>query len=385
MKIAIFDCFSGASGNMIIGTLYGITLDKKDMDEIVSSLGLNLDFEVREVYKNGIRANLVEVNAEEIERTFKEVSNLIENSSLDEEEKKESLRIFESLAKAEGRIHGRDYRNAVFHEVGSDDAIFDVVCAVRGILRLKSKGYRIFTTPVYAGSGFIRSHHGKLPVPAPATLEILKNSNLNVVFDGDGELLTPTGAVILSHFSEGEFKMPLKVEEVSYGAGTRKTEKPNLLRLILGYAHERDSIAIVETNIDDMSGEDLANAVEILSRMCHDVCIIPATGKKSRPSWILKAITDFEKSEIVAETIMRETTSIGVRIIPVHHRVKARRKIDNIRVTINGKDFSVRVKYSDYTAKPEFEDLKKISEETNVPLKNLRKIVEEKINEAKHR
>ncbi|AIY89121.1 nickel pincer cofactor biosynthesis protein LarC [Geoglobus acetivorans] len=382
MKMAIFDCFSGASGNMITGSLLNVTLSQDDLLDVVNSMGLNIELRLKEVKRNGIKANLVEVEERGKSRRYSEVVKLIAGADIEEVVKKESLQIFERIAKAEGKIHGTDYRNAIFHEVGSDDAIFDVVCAVTGITRLKNKGYRIFTTPVYAGRGFAETHHGILPVPAPATLEIVKNSKLRVLMDGEGELLTPTGAAILSHFSEGVPNLPFRVENINYGAGTRELEKPNLLRLILAEGSKADSVVIVETNIDDMSGEDIANAMEILSKICHDVSLIPATGKKSRPAWILKAIADHSRAEEVAETIMKETTSIGVRIIPVHHRIKASRHIKKIEVEVGGKKYIVRVKVSDYRTKPEFEDIKQISRETGIPVIKVRKIIEEKINEA---
>ena len=385
MRLAIFDCFSGAAGNMIVGTLLGVTLNKHDLEDVVKKLDLSIDFEIKQVRRSGIHANLIDVDETMVGRSFKEVVKIVKTSDIGENVKRESLKVFTKLAEAEGRVHGRDYESAVFHEVGSDDAIFDIVCSVIGILRLKERGYRIFTTPLTTGRGFVESSHGKIPVPPPAVLEIAKNSKLKLVFGGDGELLTPTAVAILAHFSEGEPFFPLSVNEISYGAGKKDAKNPNLLRLILGTAQLSDQIALVETSVDDMSPEDMAYAVEKLSRICHDISIIPVTGKKGRPGWILKVIADFEMAEDVAEEVMANTTSIGVRIIPVYHRVRAARNEVAETIRIGGKEFNVRFKKSDYTSKPEFEDLKRIADETGIPLPKIRKAAEERMNETEDR
>jgi len=382
MKMAIFDCFSGASGNMIVSALLDIVLDENDLKHVIDELNLDIDFQIKDVSKNGIKAKLLEVKEKKKNRSFEEIERIIASSDIDEKVKKESTEMFKKLAIAEGKIHGRDYRKAIFHEVGSDDAIFDIVSSAIGMLRLKNEGYRIFTTPVYTGKGFVVSEHGEIPVPAPATLEVIKGSRIKWIMDGEGELLTPTGAVILSHFSEGEPIYPISIENISYGAGSRDTERPNLLRLILGKAYDKDCIAVVETNIDDMSGEDLAYAVEKLSKISHDVSIIPCTGKKGRPAWILKAITAMERAEDVAEMIMFHTSSLGVRIIPVYHRMKSFREEKRIKIRIDGKDYDVNVKISDYHSKPEFEDLKRVSEKTGLSIEKVREKVEDELDEA---
>ena len=181
MRVAIFDAFNGAGGDMIISTLIGTSLWNDDLDNIIENLGLNVSFTIKNVIVKGIHAKRVVVEGERVDRRFEEVVAIVKSSPLDEEVKRESIAIFERIAKAEGKIHGKDFRKAVFHEVGSDDAIFDVVASVTGILRLKREGYRFFATPIRLGSGFIEMHHGRYAVPAPATLEILSNSSLEVV------------------------------------------------------------------------------------------------------------------------------------------------------------------------------------------------------------
>ncbi|AKG92334.1 TIGR00299 family protein [Geoglobus ahangari] len=386
MRAAIFDCFSGASGNMILASLLNVTLTERDLEDVVRKLNLNLDFEVRQVSRKGISAPLIEVSEGSGKtRTFEEVVGLIRGSELDSRVKAESLKVFERLAVAEGRVHGRDYRKAVFHEVGGDDAIFDVVSAVIGILRLMDMGYRVFTTPIMTGRGFAETMHGRYPIPAPATLEIARESRLKLVIDGEGELLTPTGAAILAHFSEGEPPNPLMVREVSYGAGSVEREVPNVLRLILAEVFERDEIAIVETNVDDMSGEDLAFAVERIMELSHDVSVIPALGKKGRPAYLIRAISDLSNAEDVARAMMEHTTTIGVRILPAYHRVKEVRRAGRVEVEVLGRQYEVGVKVAGGRAKPEYEDLRRIAVETGISMSRLREIVKREMDEAANR
>ncbi|MFP4558729.1 MAG: nickel pincer cofactor biosynthesis protein LarC [Archaeoglobaceae archaeon] len=370
MRLAIFDTFSGAAGDMIISVLTGTSLSQKDLYRIVDDLNLSINVRVEDVIEKGIKANkLVVVDDAKAERTYQEVIRLINSSSLPEKVKKESSEIFRKIAQAEGKIHGREYQKAVFHEVGSDDAIFDVVASVTGILRLKDQGYSFYTTPIRLGSGSVDIHHGRYPVPAPATVEILKGSHLEVLMEGEGEIFTPTAAAILSHFCQGCFRQPFKVENVVYGAGSKELlRQPNVLRLITGKAVEHDSVVVLETLIDDTTGEIVAHAMEKIGEDVLDVSAIPATGKKGRPAVILRAIVEFSKSEEVGEKIITETGSLGVRIYPVYHRLAAYREIKEFDVEIDQKSFKIRVKESGNLLKPEFEDVKRISETLNIPL-----------------
>jgi len=388
MKVAIFDAFNGASGDMILASLLGVGIDEEEIKEVVGSLGIDVSFKVTNVNVKGISAKRVEVEEKGGERRFEDVLKIIKDSNLEDEVKENALAIFELIAKAEGKVHGRDYRQSVFHEVGADDAIFDVVCCVKAFENLKKEGYTFFASPVRAGSGFVEFSHGKYPVPAPAVLEILKVSSIEIMMDGEGELLTPTGAAILSHYCKPLKSFPIKVTEVSYGAGKRETDVPNVLRLILGETAFHDSIAIIETNIDDLSGEMLGYAMRKLLERDDvlDVVILPAYGKKMRPVSILKVISPMHKSEEVAKEVMRLTGSLGVRVIPVHHRVISERSEEAVKVKIRGKEFEVRVKRS-YPGllhlKPEFDDVVAIAEDLNIPPHVAYREVMKKIDGAK--
>ncbi|MFO7967623.1 MAG: nickel pincer cofactor biosynthesis protein LarC [Archaeoglobaceae archaeon] len=370
MRLAIFDTFSGAGGDMIVSVLIGAALNENELHRIVDELNLNVNIRVENIVQKGISATRTVVNDDKkIERAYTEVIDLISSSQLPDNVKRDSKKIFEKIARAEGKVHGREYQKAVFHEVGSDDAVFDVVASVTGLLRLKEEGYSFYTTPVRLGSGSVDIRHGEYPVPAPATVEILKDSKLEVLMEGTGELFTPTAAAILSHFCEGSFRQPFKVENVVYGAGSRElSRKPNVLRLITGKVAEHDSVVVLETLIDDISGELVAHAMEKVGEDVLDISAIPATGKKGRPAVILRAIVEFSRSEEVGQKIISETGSLGVRIYPVYHRLAAHREEKEVEVELNQKKFKVRVKESGQLLKPEFEDVKRISETLNIPL-----------------
>ncbi|MEM2817593.1 MAG: nickel pincer cofactor biosynthesis protein LarC, partial [Archaeoglobaceae archaeon] len=231
-------------------------------------------------------------------------------------------------------------------------------------------GYRIFANPIRLGSGFVTTSHGTFPVPTPAVLEILKNSRLKVLFDGKGELLTPTATAILSYYCEGVFRYPLEVERISYGAGGYETEVPNVLRLILGFSELSDSVAVLETVVDDLSAEELGFALEKLREISLDVIAVPVVGKKSRSATLIKLITRLENAEEMALKLMKETGSLGVRIIPVYHRMIADREIKEKEVFLEDRRFKVRFKISKTlgTVKPEFEDVVKIAKELDMPI-----------------
>ncbi len=381
MKVLVFDAFNGAGGDMIVASLLDVSLSPEDLKGVVEALKLDIRFDVKRVNMRGINAKRVEVRCCKTEREFREVLEIIDSSDLSDDIKNASKEIFEIIAKAEAKIHGCKYDEAVFHEVGCDDAIFDVVCSVVGLNRLAKDGFRFFANPIRLGSGFIDISHGKYPIPAPATLEILKNSKLEVLFDGEGELLTPTAAAILSYYCGGVLRYPLRVKEISYGAGSRNTEIPNVLRVIIGEVSFRDNVAIIETNLDDVSGELIGFALEELWKIngVLDVSTLQGIGKKCRPSTLVRVLCKLDRAEEVAKEVMKLTGTLGVRIIPIYHRELAYREVKNSEVELDGKKFKIRVKYSKpyfNHIKPEFEDVAKIAKEIDKPIVEVyRKII----------
>jgi uncharacterized protein (TIGR00299 family) protein len=265
------------------------------------------------------------------ERGYREIRALIEASDLSDFVKRHAVGIFERLAKAEGKIHGMKPDEVTFHEVGALDSIADIVLACVGIELLKVD--RVMVSPLAEGRGWIDSEHGRFPLPAPATLEILAGISLGSI-DEPFEFITPTGAAIVAEFSEGFGPMPaMKIEKIGYGVGSRVLKsRPNVLRAVLGEAgaatpadgYERDTITRMETNIDDLSPEILGAVTEqLLKAGALDVFLTPIQMKKNRPGLQLTVLCEEVAVGWVAELIFRQTTSFGVRMDRVDRRDRA--------------------------------------------------------------
>ncbi|MFQ6056384.1 MAG: nickel pincer cofactor biosynthesis protein LarC [Methanosarcinales archaeon] len=387
MKTLIFDPFSGASGDMILGSLIDLGADADLIKNTVESIA-DVNFECKKTKKHGISATKVNISTnKDTYSTYPQIIDLIKSSNLQKEIIFDALSIFDKIASAESKIHNVPKDKLHFHEVGQFDAIADVIGSCIAFHNLGLNKYKVYCTIISVGSGFINYAHGKLPIPAPATLEILCNSNL-IWKTGpvNYELLTPTGAAILSHFVSESGNIPqIRTEKTGYGAGFADFEFPNVLRVIIGEVEGyllEDKIEVLETNVDDVTGEVLGNLIEELLREgALDVSIIPVTMKKSRSGHIIQVICNTIDSHKLAYKIIRETGSIGVRVIPVKHRLIASRKIDYGIINVNGIEYKVRVKKAYdlkgniLNSKPEFEDCKKISKETGVPVKDIIKRV----------
>ena len=329
------------------------------------------------VTRSGISATKVHVCLDEKEqpaRHLADIKHLINASSLSTFIKQKSISLFEKLAEVEASVHGTTPDRVHFHEVGAVDAIVDIVGS---IICLDMLGITsISGSPVNVGSGTIKTAHGTLPVPAPATAELLKgipSYGSSIPF----ELTTPTGAVILSTLASSFGPMPhMKVNRVAHGAGNKDIAgQPNVLRIMLGEpqdAYEEDTTIVIETNIDDMNPQVYDHVIrKLMGQGAQDAYLTPIIMKKGRPAIMLSVLTDKTNEAAVLDTIFRETTSIGVRISEVG-RKKLSREIQEVE-TQYGK---VRVKISKHgevilTVIPEYEDCRKIAEEKQVPLKTV--------------
>jgi uncharacterized protein (TIGR00299 family) protein len=261
MKIAYFDCFSGISGNMILGALVDAGLGIEQLKAELARLsisGYTLTAEV--VRRRGLRGTHIEVQVPEegVERHLHDIQEIIESSDLPDNIGRRSLAIFRRLAEAEAKVHGTQVEHIHFHEVGAMDAIVDVVGAVVGLWLMRVEG--VYASPVHVGCGTVKCAHGVLPVPVPATQELLRGVPI-YGRDVEAELVTPTGAAILTTLAE-KFGVapPMKVEQIGYGAGTRDLPHPNLLRVSIGETTakrvrgtEEDVVTVIETTVDDMS------------------------------------------------------------------------------------------------------------------------------------
>jgi uncharacterized protein (TIGR00299 family) protein len=379
MRVCYLDCFSGISGNMVLGALVDIGLPKSILLEEVAKLGVEpFDIEVKRNERMRIYGTHVKVRVKEDDgpqRSYREIKRMIEESPLDQPVKDRSLDIFHRLATAEAKIHGEKIDEVHFHEIGALDSIVDVVGAAVGMNHLAIE--RVFASRIPVGSGFVHGQHGRLPVPAPATLEILKgipiySSSLNE------ELVTPTGAAILTSLSGGFGDIPeMRIERVGYGVGDRVFEEvPNVLRIILGEGegpHEGDRVWVVETDIDDMSPEIYGYLMEKLPEAgALDVTFTPIQMKKNRPGNTIKILCHEADVNTIIDTLFRESTSIGVRLYPVR-RAKLSRRIEEVETKYG----TVRLKIStDHRGRiinimPEYEDCKRIAETMGIPLKEV--------------
>jgi hypothetical protein len=312
------------------------------------------------------------------ERGYRVIRALIEKSDLSDFVKKHAIGIFERIAIAEGKIHGVKPDDVAFHEVGALDSIADIVLACVGIEALKVD--RVVVSPLAEGHGWIDSAHGRFPVPAPATLEILAGIPLGSI-DEPFEFITPTGAAIVAEFANEFGPMPaMKIEKIGYGVGTRVLKhRPNVLRAVLGETvpeaasldgYERDTITRIETNLDDLSPEMIGAVTEqLLKAGALDVFLTPIQMKKNRPGIQLTALCEESAVPRVAEMIFRQTTSFGVRMDRMD-RLKLERTFETVATEYG----EVRVKIGllageTIQVSPEFESCKALSEKTGAPIR----------------
>ena len=308
-----------------------------------------------------------------------EVLNNIEHPEITEEILNFSKKVFKTLADAESHVHGTTIDKVHFHEVGAADAVADIMGSSYLFHKLGLHKNKVYGMPVALGGGRINSMHGKLSVPAPATLEILKNVP---TFGGpvNKELATPTGAALYVNMVDEftNFYPLLTNKESYYGAGKMELPFPNVLRIVNGTSGlEQENVSILETNMDDVTGEVLGNIFnELMAHGARDISIIPTITKKNRPGHLLRVITRPEDTENLSEKMIRETGTLGVRVIPYAHRNIAHREIIPSEVEIGGINFEIDIKVGKIgndviSVKPEYEDARKISETTGIPLKDV--------------
>ncbi len=377
MKIAYFDCIAGASGDMILGALVDSGVPLEMLRERLSVLALEDEFELQaqKVDKNGFQATKVDVIIKEIEtghqhgRHLPEIEKLIDRSSLAEPLKGKAIGMFRRLAEVEAGIHGQPSEKVHLHELGGVDTIVDIVGALLGLEALGVE--QVFGSPLPLGRGFVRGAHGQIPLPAPATLVLLKGIPV-IGSDIDKELVTPTGALILSTVCKGFGPIPaMTLTKLGYGAGGRDLPIPNLLRLLIGEEGAGiENLVVLETNVDDNSAEINGYVMEkLFASGALDVFFTPILMKKNRPATLLSVLcrpADVEQMETI---LFRETSTLGVRRQPVERRCLPRES-----QTVGTPYGPVRVKIAhlpDGTTKraPEYEDCKQAAESHNVPLR----------------
>ncbi|MGV8075183.1 MAG: nickel pincer cofactor biosynthesis protein LarC [Syntrophobacteraceae bacterium] len=391
MRIAYFDCFSGAAGDMILGALLDVGLRLDVLKEELAKLHLShYDIEVRKVVKNGIGGTLAVVHIDHEHhgsrhRHFGDIEEIIGKSDLSESVKGKSLSIFRRLAEAEAEVHRTTVDQVHFHEVGAMDAIIDVVGSVAG---LESLGIgKLYCSPLHVGTGTVECAHGMLPVPAPATAELLRGKPFYSA-GISGELLTPTGAAILTTLASSFGPAPsMTLDRIGYGAGTAERAIPNLLRIFIGEAgyesagYEAEQTAVIETNIDDMNPQVYGYLIEqILDLGALDVFLSPVQMKKNRPGILFTVLCKPHMVEKFSDFLLRETTAIGIRW-RVENRFIAHRSVREVETPYG----IVRCKVAEskngiINIAPEYEDCKRIALERHIPLKEVMEKVKAVIN-----
>jgi uncharacterized protein (TIGR00299 family) protein len=377
MRIAYFDCFSGASGDMILGAMIDAGLSPQRLREELRKLRIpTIHLKSKKVLKAGLAATQVTVagrNEKRSHRNLKEILRIVERSGVEADVKEKSKEIFERIASVEGKIHRMPMEEIHFHELGGLDSIVDIVGSVWGIRQLGIE--KIYVSKVNVGGGFVKCEHGILPIPAPATLSLIKGRP--IYSSGvERELFTPTGAAILTTLGSEFGLMPLiNVERIGHGAGRDDLPHPNLLRLIIGTSESTpgiERVVVIETNIDDMNPQFYDYVMEnLLAMEVLDLFITPILMKKNRPGHLLTVICPSEKLPSVTEFLLKETTTLGLRW---HEEERA--KTDREILPLQTKHGRIRFKLARWEGKvvnlsPEYEDCKRLALEKRVPLKEI--------------
>jgi len=378
MKIAYFDSFAGASGDMILAALIDAGLDAQELREALDGLHLpDYELRVNRVHKGVIEATDVQVvvNDQRTERRMPEIEALITGSELSLEIKETSMGILRRLVSVEAKVHGSEPQNVHLHELGGTDAIVDVVGAVLGLHLLGIEG--VYASRLRLGHGFVSCAHGLLPVPAPATLELLKGVPV-IQADVEEELVTPTGAAILTGLVKEFGPLPaMIVDSIGYGAGKRELPFPNLLRVLVGTKTPRDTasremIILLETNLDDMNPEFYDHIVEALfAAGALDVYLQLIQAKKNRPGVVLSVLCHPQAVQDLSSIIFSETTTLGIRQQTME-RLCLRRETVKVETPLG----QVRIKVAKLGDKminlsPEYEDCRHLALENKKPLKEV--------------
>jgi uncharacterized protein (TIGR00299 family) protein len=373
MKILYFDCFAGASGDMILAAMLDAGLD---FDTLQNELGkLNLKgytLKLDRCVKQGISAAKFDVETghhHHHHRGLSEILSIIDQSGLSETVKDRSRGIFTRLGQAEAKIHGKSVDDIHFHEVGAVDAVMDIVGACIGFEVMKID--EIVASPLHLGRGFVECAHGRLPVPPPAVVELTLCFPVYQT-DVEGELVTPTGAAILTTLARFGSLPAMRVERIGYGAGRRDLAVPNVLRVLIGESESpsgNDVVQLIETNIDDMNPQFYDHIMETLfAAGARDVFLTPVIMKKQRPGIVLSVLASPDKIDELTRTIFRETTTLGVRISQIQKRNVAEREVRAVATAWGEARVKVRRWDGETTVMPEYDDCKRIAKEQGLPI-----------------
>ena len=390
MKVLHLDCFAGISGDMFLGALLDLGVSEDALRAELLKLKLpGYQISSRRVIKQNISATKFDVIEDHTpspvvrktgeHRGYSDIVAMIEKSALSSAVKERAQHVFRRIGEAEAKIHGIALEKVHFHEIGAVDSIVDIVGACIAVEALGVN--EIQASPPRLGSGFVETAHGRFPVPAPATLELLKGIPVQSSSD-PVELVTPTGAALLAEFCTKFGSMPaMSIEKIGYGAGSRDLDKaPNVLRAVLGAASvvstrsadETDAVAVIETNIDDMNPQLFGDVMEqVLAAGALDVFLTPVQMKKNRPGTLVTVLCERNHVDALAELLLTHTTSFGVRV----HEAQ-RRKLAREIVTVKTKFGDIEVKVGRLggkivTRSPEFDSCKQAAARFKIGVKDV--------------
>ena len=401
---------AGISGNMIIGALVDMGADagrvKNLMEDVARDFG-GVEVSFEKVDKKGIASTFCHVETFDAENEnnhhmhfidfYEKIETLkdgeIENLTDEMVDKAKS--VFKRIAISESRVHGRSMEEVHFHEVGAADAVADVFGSIYACCDLGMDKDKVAGLPIAVGGGTVKTAHGIIPVPAPASLDILKGLNDNEYGDAvkgqaffkggpaSSELATPTGCALYMELCDEflEFAPMMSPDEVSYGCGSKEFDFPNVLRLVKSKeANEKHKICVIETNIDHMSGEELGFLFDILLiEGASDVSMVPITMKKNRPGHLIKIISRPDRVENLVDILFKETGTLGIRISENTHRGVAERQFIPIDIEVGGHVYTINFKIGligdeIISHRAEYEDLRRIAVEQDIPLSEIREV-----------
>ena len=385
MRGLYFDCFSGISGDMVLGVLVDLGVEPAYLRSRLGKLRVGgYTLSASRVKRSGLAGTKVNVEiapARRKERRLKDITRIVEGSGLSREVRRRSMDAFETLVQAEARVHRIQKDEVHLHEVGAVDAIVDVVGTMIGMEKL---GWpRVVCSPLHVGRGMVTMEHGTFPVPGPATAEILKGTPTYAT-EVEGELVTPTGAALATTLA-AEFRPlpPMRVTRIGYGAGTKQFDHhPNLLRAFLGdFLDEpvlRETVLVLETTIDDMNPQLYGHLMErLFAAGALEVFYTPIQMKKNRPGTLVTIICPEPNLDEVTTVVFRETTTIGFRYLPMG-RIELSRRVETVKTPFG----PIRMKVSVYNgevvqATPEYEDCRQAALRTKAPLKDVQRLAAE--------
>jgi len=386
VKVGYLDCFSGLSGDMILGALVDCGLPVDRLKRELRKLNLKgYKIEAKSAKRGIITGTKVTVVTGErrTHRGLSDIIDLIDESDIAEKAKEHSIAVFKRLAEAEARVHRVPINQVKFHEVGAIDAIVDVVGTAIGLELLGIAA--LYSAPLPSGSGLAQCEHGTIPIPAPATLELIASAGAPIrpTPHRDAELVTPTGAAIVTTLAS--FECPtMTLQTVGYGIGSRELEGiPNVLPLWIGeLKQEERDLLLLETNIDDMSPELCGYAMErLFERGALDVWFTPIQMKKNRPAFMLSVLAHPESQGAIVETILQETSTLGLRVQTVgrHHAAREIVKFDSSLGQVSVKLKRLEGKVTSLS--PEYEDCRHIALKRGLPLREVYRIVSAEAND----